>query len=62
MQYCSRCVYPGNHPLNIVFRDNALCSGCLVHEEKDQLDGFAVEKLYNHRMIHIGNITAEVEP
>ena len=38
MQYCSRCVYPDNHPLNIVFSKNALCSGCLVHEEKDQLD------------------------
>ena len=37
MQYCSRCVYPGNHPLNIVFREDGLCSGCLVHEEKAQL-------------------------
>ena len=35
----------------------------LLHdEEKDQLNSFSVEKLYNHRMIHIGNITAEVEP
>ncbi|MDX2143333.1 MAG: N-acetyl sugar amidotransferase [Rhodospirillaceae bacterium] len=38
MQYCSRCLYPANHPLNIVFNDDGVCSGCMVHEEKDTLD------------------------
>ncbi len=38
MQYCSRCLYPANHPLNIVFDDNGVCSGCRVHEEKNELD------------------------
>lgn len=38
MQYCSRCLYPANHPLNIVFDDEGVCSGCRVHEEKDTLD------------------------
>ncbi len=38
MQYCSRCLYPANHPLNIVFDDDGVCSGCRVHEEKDTLD------------------------
>ena len=38
MIYCKRCVYPANHPLNIVFDDNGVCSGCRVHEEKDRLD------------------------
>ena len=38
MQYCSRCLYPSNHPLNIVFDDEGVCSGCRVHEEKDTLN------------------------
>jgi len=38
MQYCSRCLYPANHPLNIVFDEFGVCSGCRVHEEKDTLD------------------------
>jgi hypothetical protein len=38
MRYCSRCLYPENHPLNIVFNEDGLCSGCVVHEEKDVLD------------------------
>lgn len=38
MIYCKRCLYPANHPLNITFDDNGVCSGCRVHEEKDTLD------------------------
>ncbi len=38
MKYCTRCVYPANHPLNLTFDDQGVCSGCRVHEEKDLLD------------------------
>src|SRR3989344_1334061 len=38
MKYCTRCVYPENHPLNITFDEQGVCSGCRVHEEKDSLD------------------------
>ncbi len=38
MRYCKRCLYPENHPLNITFDNKGICSGCLVHEEKDQLN------------------------
>ncbi len=38
MKYCTRCVYPENHPLNITFDDEGVCSGCRVHEEKDEID------------------------
>jgi N-acetyl sugar amidotransferase len=38
MKYCKRCLYPANHPLNLTFNEEGVCSGCLVHEEKDQLD------------------------
>src|SRR5690606_10197886 len=38
MNYCSRCLYPSNHPLNITFDNKGICSGCITHEEKDQLD------------------------
>ncbi len=38
MRYCQRCLYPENHPLNITFDEDGICSGCRVHEEKDRLD------------------------
>ncbi|WP_207896587.1 N-acetyl sugar amidotransferase [Flaviaesturariibacter flavus] len=31
-------MYPENHPLNLVFDEEGICSGCRVHEEKDVLD------------------------
>lgn len=38
MMYCSRCLYPANHPYGMVFDHQGVCSGCRVHEEKDTLD------------------------
>ena len=38
MRYCTRCAYPANHPLNLVFDEQGVCSGCRIHEEKDVLD------------------------
>jgi len=38
MQVCSRCFYTQNHPLNITFNNDGICSGCIIHEEKDSLD------------------------
>lgn len=38
MKYCQRCLYPENHPLQITLDEEGVCSGCRVHEEKDQLD------------------------
>lgn len=38
MRFCTRCLYPENHPLNLTFDDQGVCSGCRVHEEKDTLD------------------------
>ena len=38
MKYCTRCLYPENHPLNIIFNEKGVCSGCLIHEEKDIID------------------------
>ena len=38
MRFCKRCLYPENHPLNIVFDEEGICSGCRVHEEKDIID------------------------
>jgi N-acetyl sugar amidotransferase len=44
MKYCKRCLYPENHPLNITFDKDGICSGCKVHEEKDTLDWIKREK------------------
>jgi len=38
MRYCARCLYPENHPLHITFDKQGVCSGCRIHEEKDELD------------------------
>ncbi len=38
MIYCKRCLYPANHPYGMIFDHEGVCSGCRVHEEKDQLD------------------------
>jgi len=38
MKYCKHCLYPANHPLNLAFDEQGVCSGCRVHEEKDILD------------------------
>ncbi|MEM7209870.1 MAG: N-acetyl sugar amidotransferase [Pseudomonadota bacterium] len=38
MKYCTRCLYPENHPLNITFDENGVCSGCRVHDEKYHID------------------------
>ncbi|MBO6783440.1 MAG: N-acetyl sugar amidotransferase [Alphaproteobacteria bacterium] len=38
MKYCVRCLYPANHPLHLTFDEDGVCSGCRVHEEKDELD------------------------
>ncbi|NCI49081.1 N-acetyl sugar amidotransferase [Sediminibacterium roseum] len=38
MNYCRRCLYPENHPLNIVLDEKGICSGCRVHEEKAIID------------------------
>lgn len=40
MKYCKRCFYPENHPLNISFDEEGVCSGCRVHEEKDMLNWY----------------------
>ncbi|MFA6519688.1 MAG: N-acetyl sugar amidotransferase [Candidatus Paceibacterota bacterium] len=51
MKYCTRCLYPANHPLDLTFDANGVCSGCRVHEEKDSLD-------WNARFEHLKKITA----
>lgn len=38
MKYCSACVYPSNHPLFLTFNEDGICSGCVVHREKYQID------------------------
>jgi N-acetyl sugar amidotransferase len=36
--FCQRCFYGSDHPLGLTLDDEGICSGCRVHEEKDQLD------------------------
>ena len=38
MKYCQRCLYPKNHPIGICLDEDGVCSGCRIHEEKDNID------------------------
>jgi N-acetyl sugar amidotransferase len=35
---CMRCLYRDDHPLGLILDSDGVCSGCRVHEEKDELD------------------------
>ncbi len=35
---CTRCLYNTNHPLGLVIDADGVCSGCRIHEEKNNLD------------------------
>lgn len=35
---CVRCLYSIFHPLGLVLDDEGICSGCRIHEEKNNLD------------------------
>ena len=35
---CSKCNYPSNHPLGNTLNASNICSGCLTHDEKYEID------------------------
>lgn len=38
IRVCKECLYPHYHPLNLIFDEKGICSGCAVHKEKEILD------------------------
>ena len=38
MKYCLECLYPVSHPLGITIDDIGVCSGCIIHREKFEID------------------------
>ena len=52
MTVCKLCLYDSHHPLNITFNEEGICSGCLVHFEKDELD-------WENRAKMLGNILSD---
>ena len=36
--YCKKCLYTSSHPFGITFNEKGICSGCQIHEEKNNLD------------------------
>ncbi len=59
MQICTRCLYSSAHPLYLTFDEEGVCSGCRVHEEKDQLDwadrSEKFQNILNHYRCRSGN-------
>jgi N-acetyl sugar amidotransferase len=41
---CERCLYDTNHPFGLTL-NNGICSGCITHDEKNQLDWALREQL-----------------
>src|SRR3990167_8444499 len=38
LEFCQRCLYSTAHPLGLILDQAGICSGCRIHEEKDQLN------------------------
>ena len=38
MKICKTCLYHEYHPLGITFNADGVCSGCLIHKEKNEID------------------------
>ena len=38
IKFCKKCLYSSTHPLGLTINNEGICSGCLIHEEKDILD------------------------
>tara|TARA_X000000950_G_C13842896_1_gene631053 strand:+ start:301 stop:1557 length:1257 start_codon:yes stop_codon:yes gene_type:complete len=51
--YCKKCLNPHNHPLGIYFDKQGVCGGCIVHEEKYQIDWDekfkSLKKIFNRK-------------
>jgi len=46
INFCKKCLYGDTHPLGLIINNDGICSGCLVHEEKYNLDwNYRLEKL-----------------
>ena len=44
MRSCKKCLYKENHPFGLEFDDKGICYGCIIHEEKENLDWIKREK------------------
>tara|TARA_B110000008_G_C16971190_1_gene563959 strand:+ start:1347 stop:2534 length:1188 start_codon:yes stop_codon:yes gene_type:complete len=51
MRTCSKCNYPSNHPLGITFNTSNLCSGCITHNEKYEIDWSARKELFLEMLV-----------
>ena len=38
IQFCKECLYGSTHPLGLTFNQDGVCSGCIVHKEKYEID------------------------
>ena len=36
--FCKKCLYSNLHPFGLTFDENGICSGCKIHDEKNQLN------------------------
>lgn len=43
---CKKCLYTSDHPFGLTINEDGICSGCVIHEEKNNLDwGIRLDKL-----------------
>ena len=57
---CKRCFYTTMHPLKITFNEQGICSGCIIHEEKNTLDWeyrfLKLKKIINKYQSKLNNV------
>ena len=60
--YCKKCLYTSLHPFGITFNEKGICSGCQIHEEKNNLEDLdkAAEDL-RLATRHLGIIVGKVD-
>ena len=43
IKFCKKCLYSSTHPLGLTINKDGICSGCLVHEEKDIINSIYMQ-------------------
>ena len=58
---CKKCLYDTNHPLGLTINEEGICSGCLIHDEKYNLDSGVTSKEYKDKINLTVNTTSTPE-
>ena len=58
--FCRQCLYGDSHPLGLTINEDGLCSGCIIHEEKNYLESMDGSIFNLPQNINASKLTDEV--